>query len=362
MLKTACFAALITLIAATAFAEVGGEFQKAEPLGGSDANVWMTDGQKRIHVTTSPPGPQGNPAVGTFVDEYGCWGGDVYGFAWGGKFALEFGNWTRYDNHCNFLTKGSIAMPLPMNHDWMNEIGFAVGTAQFMPDVPDIWFHESVNDGAVQGWVITSGNWFVNPWWNESMTYDAQGVGSNTWMLTYYLPQVYPAPGDYGYQYEACFRKNFGNYFNSMALYFNGDGTMNNGIIVCITTDGSWSAWEEIGGVEWNLIPWSGPEPCLFQDDLGLGCENVWNMIKVSVWDNGYFDIFFNEQYVGSAAAQANFGGHVGLAVYDSDAADHVSCDNMTVSTVPLEWDNIVERTIHDSPVRALRGATSTGR
>ena len=59
------------------------------------------------------------------------------------------------------------------------------------------------------------------------------------------------------------------------------------------------------------------------------------------------FDIFLNENYVGSAQATANFSGYVGLAIYDGNG-DDVSCDNMTLSTIPVLKENIAGRKVHD--------------
>ena len=58
-------------------------------------------------------------------------------------------------------------------------------------------------------------------------------------------------------------------------------------------------------------------------------------------------DIYINENYVASAQAQYNLSGYVGIAIYDSAEADHVSCDNMTLSTVPMPLKSIPDRKIH---------------
>ena len=108
------------------------------------------------------------------------------------------------------------------------------------------------------------------------------------------------------------------------------------------------SAWERSGGTEYNLIPWASDQAHLFQDDSNLAGENVFNMVKVNVYDDGVFDIYINEEYVASTQAQYNLSGYIGIAIFDNSFdEDHVSCDNMTLSTVPLPRKSIPDRKIH---------------
>ena len=171
------------------------------------------------------------------------------------------------------------------------------------------------------------------------------GTGAVDWSLTYYGARTYPRPAHDGFQYEACFRKNSGDPAYNMALYFNGDGTMDNCIIAGITNvDGWYSVFEFSGGSLNILIPWTQYEPNLFSDDINVAGENVFNMVKANVHDDGSIDIYINQQYVASTQALYNFSGYVGLAIGDSSSADHVSCDNMTLSTIPITKGSIADR------------------
>jgi len=301
----------------------------AQADGGSRASIWLNYAAYKIKVNTMG----GGGLEGSFIDESGCRGGDIRGlFTAPGEFAMVFFNWERYDNRCGFMIKGALDLPPPLLFDGINEIGTTIISGTLELGSTGFWFHESANDLLVQDWVAGPG-WWVNTLWNPSPTYDMVGTGAETWSLTYYGTRTYPRPAHSGFQYEACFRKNSGGAGYSMALYFNGDGTMDNCVIVPIAEDGHYSAWEYNGGASSSLIGWTTAAD-LFMDDTNLAGENVFNMVKVSVLDDGSFDIYINEQYVASAQAQYNFSGYVGLAVYDSGSTDMVSCDNMTLAPI----------------------------
>ena len=306
------------------------------------ASINLIYGSKRIKVNTMG----GGAFEGSFIYEPTCNGGDIRGlFTAPGEFAMVFFNWERYDYRCGVLAKGDLDLPPPLPFTWMNEVGLGIAPGTLELGSSGVWFHESVNDYLVQDWVAVSPNWWVN---TSCVTYDMSGDGVTNWNLTYYGARTYPRPAHDGFQYEACFRKNSGNGTSAMALYFNGDTTMNNCIWVSITAvDGYYSAYETIGGSAYNLIPWTQYEPNLFVDDASVAGENVFNMMKVNVYDNGIFDIYINEQYVASAQSFSNLYGYVGLTIADIGDGDHVSCDNMTLSTVPLLKGSIADRKIH---------------
>ena len=307
---------------------------------GSRASIWLTYVGYKIKVNTMG----GGGFKGSFIYEPGCYGGDIRGlFTAPGEFAMVFFNWERYDGFCGFLAKGPLDLPPPLSFTGINEIGFGTGTGMLELGSTGVWFHESVNDYLVQDWVAGPG-WGVNATWDPSVTYDMVGTGAVDWHLTYYGARTYPRPAHDGFQYEACFRKNSGNPDNTVALYFNGDGTMNNGLIVVFDTVGAYAAFELIGNFSYQRIGPVFDEANLFQNDTALGGENVFNMVKVNVLDSGAFDVFLNQNYVASGQATNNFSGYVGLAVYDSASADHVSCDNMTLSTVPMLKGSIPDR------------------
>jgi hypothetical protein len=301
----------------------------AQTDGGSRASIWLNFASYKIKVNTMG----GGGFEGSFIDEDDCLGGDIRGlFTAPGEFAMVFFNWERYDNRCGFLIKGALDLPPPLPFDGINEIGTTVMSGTLELGSTGLWFHESVNDGLAQDWVAGPG-WWVNTVWNPSPTYDMVGTGAEAWSLAYYGKRTYPRPAHTGFHYEACFRKNAGDETYSMALYFNGDGTMDNCVFVPITADGYYSAWEMNGGASSSLLTWRESSH-LFMDDTGLTGENVFNMVKVSVLNDGSFDIYINEQYVASAQANYHFSGYVGLAVYDTVLTDIVSCDNMTLAPI----------------------------
>ena len=310
----------------------------------SRASIWLAFAGYNIKVNTLG----GGAFEGSFIDQDGCAGGDIRGmFTAPGEFAMVFYNWERYDYRCGFVIKGDLNLPPPLYGTFMNEVGLGSGGATLSLTGSGVWFHESVNDGAVQDWVAGPG-WGVNSSWKPTSTYDMVGTGASDWSLTYYGARTYPRPAHDGFQYEACFRKNSGNPNNTMALYFNGDGTMDNCIIIVMDTLGNYAAFEVISNLAYSRISWVFDEPNLFRDDTALGGENDFNMVKVNVSDSGAFDVFLNENYVGSAQATNHFSGYVGLAVFDSVDVDHVSCDNMTLSTIPMLKENIAGWKVHD--------------
>jgi len=322
---------------------------------GSRAPFWLTDGSFRYKIETIR-GVSG-AFWGTCIDEAACAGGDMRAlFTLQGEFAISIFNMGRYDNHCGWISKGPLNLPPPLYMTWMNEFGTSSGGLTLVWDSADAWFHESVNDEQVQDWVAGP-EWWIPYNWQPSFTYDMHGTGANAWNLTYYSANTYPGDGDMGFQYEVSLRKNSGGPTNTMGLYFNGDGTMNNGVVVGITSQGAYIVFEISGGTEYILSNWINDEAHLFQDDPGITSENVFNTIKVNVLNNGVFDIFFNQQYVTTIQAAFNMGGYVGIVVYDSISADHVSCDDMTVSTVPLLKEN---RTVRNVQRAVQAGGTNT--
>jgi len=334
----------------------GEEAIRAASKGERDT-IPLTDGYKQIKVNTMG----GGAFEGTFIYEPTCKGGDIRGlFTAPGEFAMVLFNWVRYDNHCGVLFKGDLDLPPPLSYNYIIEAGLTTGTGALEVSTPGVWFHESVNDSQVQDWIEVSTNWQVNVSWNPSITYDMAGDGVTLWNLTYFGARTYPRPAHDGFQYEACFRKNSGGPTTAMALYFNGDGTMDNCIWVSITSvDGYYSAYEKIGGTIYELIPWTMHEPNLFVDDDGVAGENVFNMVKVNVYDNGLFNIYINGQYVAAAQSFDNLSGYVGLVIADNGSEDHVSCDNMTLSTETYPKESIADRKIRRGvriadPMRAV--------
>ena len=309
------------------------------------ATIPLTNGSRRIKVNTMG----GGAFEGTFIFEPTCYGGDIRGlFTAPGEFAIVYFNGARYDYYCGNLAKGDLDLPPPLSYTWLNEVGLMTGTGTLEVDSAGVWFHESVNDYLVQDWVAVSPNWAVNAGAYPSPSYDMSGDGVTLWNVAYYGARTYPRPAHDGFQYEACFRKNSGNGTSSMALYFNGDGTMDNCIWVGITAvDGYYSVFEKSGGTLYVLIHWTQYEPNLFVDDSNVAGENVINMVKVNVHDDGLFDIYINEQYVASAQALYNFSGYVGLTIADIGDGDDVSCDNMTLSTVPMLKESFADRKIY---------------
>jgi len=315
---------------------------------GSRAPFYLSDGILRYKIETI------SGATGTFwgtvINEPLCHGGDIRAvFTLQGDLAISLFNIGRYDERCGGLIKGPLDLPPPLSVDWINEIGTMQVPISLVWDTADAWFHESVNDTQVQGWV-PGPNWGIHGAWEPSPTYDMEATGAGAWSVTYYSTHTYPRPGDDGFQYEASFRKNHGSSTVTMGLYFNGDGTMNNCVVVGINARGDYLAFEMIGGAVNHLTGgWILDEPALFRDDPFLAGANVFNMVKVEVTTNGIFNIYINERYLPAAQASSNLSGYVGLAIYDSTAVDHVSCDNMTLSTFEWPKEHFSDRKVQKS-------------
>jgi hypothetical protein len=343
MFRIAFVVSCAALLAVTALAEVPGELGTEEPEGEPDLQFLLTDGTYRYNIDVT-----GGKITGTCIDEPYCHGGDIRGlYTQPGEFAMAAYNLGRYDYQNfpvrGFLLKGSLHYP-PATAQRIWEETPVISTVTLNYDVADAWFHESVNDGGVQGWVPVGPQWFVAIGFGPSPSYDYIGTGINNWSDTYYTTYTYPRPGDSGYQYEALFRKTSGSSGAAMALYFNTDMTLNNGVSVQIAANGMYSAWEWIGSTPYMLIGWTDHRH-LFRDDPAQDGANAWNLVKVNVDADGTFHIFLNDEGVGSAQASTNLSGYVGIRVYDG-AQDWVSCDNMTVSTESYYGD-IVPGEIH---------------
>lgn len=322
----------VVLVSALAFAELPVVPRDGELAGDADLQLLLTDGTYRYRIEVS-----GGKITGTLIDELRCHGGDIRGlYTAPGEFAMTSYNLARHQYSLvssyvsDFLLKGALHLP-PVTVQKIVEIGTAASTVTLDYDVDDAWFHESINDGGAQGWIPVGPQWMVAYAWGTSPSYSMVGIGINDWSDTYYMNCTYPRPGDSGYQYEACYRKVSGSNSTAIGHYFNTDGTVNNGVSVSISASGYYSAWEWIGGIAYNLIPWTFDENLLI-DDAGQGGWNASNMIKVDVAANGLFDILINDHYVASAQATSNLSGYVGIRIYDG-GPDWVSCDNMTVST-----------------------------
>ncbi|KPL08983.1 hypothetical protein AMJ71_07605 [candidate division TA06 bacterium SM1_40] len=339
MLRIALVVSCAALLAVTAFAQVPVELQTEEPEGDPDLQFLLNDGTYRYKIDVT-----GGKITGTCIDEPWCHGGDIRGlYEQPGEFAIVAYNLGRYDYNnfpvTGFLLKGALHYP-PATAERIWEFTPATSTVTLDYDVADAWFHESVNDGGVQGWVAVGPQWMIAVGFGPSPSYDYIGTGINDWSDTYYTTYTYPRPGDAGYQYEALLRKTSGSNSSAMALYFNTDMTLNNGVSVQIAATGRCSAWEWVGGTPYMLIGWTD-SPHLYKDDTAQDGANAWNLVKVNVEADGTFDIYFNEEYAASAQASTNLSGYVGFRIYDSNW-DWVSCDNMTLSTE--SWDGDVVR------------------
>jgi hypothetical protein len=343
MLRIALVVSCAAFLAVTVFAEAPAECPEDGHAQDADLQFLLKDGTYRYRLDVS-----NGKIVGTCIDESGCHGGDIRGlYTAPGEFAMAAYNLGRYDYGPGpvrgFLLKGTLHLP-PATAALIWEDTPVTSTVTLNYDVDDAWFHESVNDMGVQGWVAVGPQWVIVYGYGPSTSYDYAGTGIFAWSDTYYTTYTYPRPGDSGYQYEALLRKTEGSTSTAMTLYFNTDMTLNNGITVQITADGRYSAWEWIGGVPSMLIGWT-PHPHLFIDDAAEDGANVWNLVKVNVEADGTFDIYLNDEYAASAQATTRLSGYVGLRVYDS-GPDWVSCDNMTVSTRAYP-DDLVRGEIH---------------
>jgi hypothetical protein len=333
MLRMTLLAACMVLISGVAVAEVLAASREDAGTQDADLQLLLTDGTYRYRIEVS-----GGKITGTLIDELRCYGGDIRGlYSAPGEFTMTAYNLARHEYSLvtsyvsDFLLKGALHLP-PVTVQKIVEIGTAVSTVTLNYDVDDAWFHESVNDGGVQGWVPVGPQWMISyTQGSTSPGYSMIGIGINNWSDTYYMNCTYPRPGDSGYQYEACYRKVSGSNGTAIGHYFNTDGTVNNGVSVSISASGYYGAWEWVGGSAYTLIPWTLDKNLLI-DNAGQDGWNASNMIKVEVAANGVFDIFINDHYVASAQAISNLSGYVGIRIYDG-GPDWVSCDNMTVST-----------------------------
>lgn len=339
MLRIALVVSCAAFLAVTVFAEAPGESRPEEPEGDPDLQLLLTDGTYRYKIDVT-----GGKIVGTCIDELQCHGGDIRGlYTAPGEFAMVAYNLGRYDYGPGpvrgFLLKGALHLP-PATAELIWEDTPVTDTVTLDYDVADAWFHESVNDFGVQGWVAVGPQWMIQYGVGPSTSYDMIGIGTGDWSDTYYTTYTYPRPGDSGYQYEACFRKVEGYTGAAMALRFNTDMSMDNGIAVHIAANGQYSVWEYVGGTAYMVIGWTD-HPNLYRDDAAQDGKNATNKVHVNFETSGTYNIYINDNWVANAEATTNFSGYVGLSIYDLDW-DWVSCDNMTVSTEA--WDGDVVR------------------
>jgi len=178
-------------------------------------------------------------------------------------------------------------------------------SATLVATVPvDVGFDSQFN-GSSTGWVGHTGSWFID----SGQWYSALGV-ANSWTSA-------SNTGTFSnVDYEArLFR--IGS-VNSNSLWvrgtpdpLSGAGQWNNGYFFNYTTDGFYSVWKVVAGVESNLAPWASSS--------AIVQGSAWNTLRV-VANGTSLSFYINGTLVWAGADSAFASGRAGVAYY-SDAS-----------------------------------------
>ncbi len=304
---------------------------------------WLTDGTYDYRVLVN-----GRAVNGESLRVGSTEGQDIVG----GKNGPDFG-WATVERNryqgvagTDFDLLSSVG-PLPLSFLWTNNIGGTSGTGQLWLTDPNIWFHESFNDGVANGWGGGSGTWVVAdstlPNSRNSKVFETAGMVPDGWQDVYYLERTYSSFG-----YEASFKRGpADDGKGTMALYMRSDGTMNNGIKVGIVQGdypdvAVYAVHKWVGGTEYVVLPWTPSANLITGTDVDADAvldSPVWNTVKVVV-SGGQYDIYLNHTYETSIFDRSFTSGYVGLLAFNADAVDVVQADNVTLDpyaqVVPL--------------------------